>query len=154
MSGCIYPEIFMVGVLWCRGSDDVHMEKCGVSSRSGGSVEFPVPSSNTSTGLTNYPRPFLQLDFHLTQPHPHPRKGKTWLQFNRHTLNNNGWVQHPTQVTTDVISVIPRTKRHSQDRSSLTPPWPSQFLKSCYKIVQHLLLPLVTMALHVRCGLD
>ena len=33
--GCTYPEICMVGVLGCEGSDDVHMERWG-SSRGGG----------------------------------------------------------------------------------------------------------------------
>ena len=41
--------------------------------------------------------PFLQGAFHLTQPHPHARKGQAWPQFNRHALANNGRVSRHTQ---------------------------------------------------------
>ena len=40
-SGCTFPVICMVEVLGCEKSDGVHMEKWGVSSRSGGRT--PVP---------------------------------------------------------------------------------------------------------------
>ena len=38
------------------------------------------------------------------------REAQAWPQFNRHALDNNGWVQRRTQDTTDEFSVIPRTK--------------------------------------------
>ena len=36
-------------------------------------------------------------------------KAQTWPQFNCHAPDNNGWVKHHTQDTTDEFNVIPRT---------------------------------------------
>ena len=56
--------------------------------------------------LTYQPHPFLQEAFHLTQPHPQAGKRKPWPQFNRHALDNNGWVQRRIQDTQWPIIII------------------------------------------------
>ena len=40
-SGCTYPEIYMFGVLGCGGSDNGHIEMCGLVQE----VKYGTPST-------------------------------------------------------------------------------------------------------------